>query len=302
MYVFMFPGQGSQKNGMGGDLFDTVQEFRDIESQIDSLLGYSIRELCLQNPDNKLQLTNYTQPALYTINALHYYNALSQGECPDIVIGHSLGEYNALLAAGAYDFLDGLSLVKKRGELMSKAVGGAMAAVIGLCPEDIDEALKKAGLDGIDIANYNAPLQTVISGDRDEIGRVEPILKSAGATACITLPVSAAFHSRYMVEACKEFNVFMSGYKFNSLKLPVVANVTGELYPDGNVDRVVRSMLIKQMAMSVQWTKTIKSCISYGASVFKEIGPGAVLQGLEKQIRTSLEQEKELQAELDYAN
>src|SRR5438552_3607941 len=171
MQVFMCPGQGAQKRGMGGSLFDEITEFTSVESQANAALGYSVRELCQEDPENRLNLTEYTQPALYTANALHYYNLSAQGIRPDAVAGHSLGEYNALLAAGAFDFLTGLRLVQRRGELMAEARNGAMAAVIGLEAERIAPTLRESGLSGIDVANYNAPLQTVISGPADEIRR-----------------------------------------------------------------------------------------------------------------------------------
>jgi malonyl CoA-acyl carrier protein transacylase len=132
MIAFVFPGQGSQKKGMGQGLFDEVREYGAVEKEVDSILGYSMRKLCLEDTDNRLKETQYTQPSLYVVNALHYYKAISQGVLPTYVAGHSLGEYNALLAAGVFDFLTGLRLVKKRGELMSQAKNGGMGAVIGL--------------------------------------------------------------------------------------------------------------------------------------------------------------------------
>lgn len=162
MTTWVFPGQGSQYPGMGKGLFD---ELKELVSQADGVLGYSIAELCLLDPNGKLKQTEYTQPAIYTVNALHYFKRLMEtGKQPDFVAGHSLGEYNALLAAGAFDFATGLQLVQRRARLMSKASGGAMAAILQIPAEEIAEMLAKAGLVGIDIANYNTPSQTVISG------------------------------------------------------------------------------------------------------------------------------------------
>jgi malonyl CoA-acyl carrier protein transacylase len=132
MIAFVFPGQGSQKRGMGAGLFDEARQYAEVEKEVDAILGYSLRELCLEDPDNRLKETEFTQPCLYVVNALHYYKAVNQGARPDYLAGHSLGEYNALLAAGVFDFLTGLRLAQRRGELMSRAKNGGMAAVIGL--------------------------------------------------------------------------------------------------------------------------------------------------------------------------
>ncbi|MCP4363201.1 MAG: ACP S-malonyltransferase, partial [Chloroflexi bacterium] len=210
MNVYIFPGQGSQEQGMGQGLFDEVAEFTIWEPEIDALLGYSIRQLCLDDPEQRLKQTQYTQPALYMVNALHYLKKRAEGTTPDYVAGHSLGEYNALLVAGAFDFMTGLRLVQKRGKLMAQAKAGSMAAIIGLTPEQIGEALQANGLTGIDMANYNAPSQIVISGSAAEVDQAEAVLNQAGARLVIPLPVSAAFHSRLMEPAAKEFAEFLS--------------------------------------------------------------------------------------------
>src|SRR5258708_4248747 len=168
MIAFVFPGQGSQKRGMGQGLFDEVREYVTVEQHVDSILGYSMRKLCLEDPDNRLKETQFTQPSLYVVNALHYYKAVSQGTRPAYLAGHSLGEYNALLAAGVFDFLTGLRLVKKRGELMSQARNGAMGAVIGLGVTMIAKVIREQGLTSLDIANFNSPLQTAVSGPSEE--------------------------------------------------------------------------------------------------------------------------------------
>src|SRR5215813_12756255 len=161
MISFVFPGQGSQKRGMGQGLFDEVSEYTAVEKEVDSIVGYSMRRLCLEDPDNRLRETQFTQPCLYVVNALHYYKAITQGIRPAYVAGHSLGEYNALLAAGAFHFLTGLRLVKKRGELMSQARDGGMGAVIGLNADAITRLIKENGLARIDVANFNSPSQIV---------------------------------------------------------------------------------------------------------------------------------------------
>src|SRR5690606_1967980 len=199
MRTFVFPGQGSQSKGMGADLFDQVPEFVAAEAEIDALLGYSIRELCLNDPENQLNLTQFTQPALYVINALHYFKCKAEGQQADYLAGHSLGEYNALLAGGAFDFVTGLKLVQKRGELMGQAKDGGMAAIIGLTADQIRAVLAdNADLSGIDVANCNSPTQTVISGPVPELESGQAVFKEAGAKLYKVLPVSAAFHSRYM--------------------------------------------------------------------------------------------------------
>jgi malonyl CoA-acyl carrier protein transacylase len=285
MQVFLFPGQGSQQRGMGGGLFDEVREYVELEPQVDALLGYSLRTLCLEDPDKRLTNTQFTQPALYVVNALHYYKALADGMKPSAVAGHSLGEYSALLAAGAFDFLTGLRLVQKRGELMARARNGSMTAIVGIDALKIASALREHALTSIDIANYNAPLQTVISGPVDDLKRAAPRLEAAGASMCAPLPVSAAFHSRYMESAAKEFEEFLRGFDFRQLQLRVVANVTGRPYTGGDPNATVRYFLVKQMSESVKWTHGIRFLLDEGATDFKEIGPGTVLTRLIGQIK-----------------
>lgn len=285
MEVFVFPGQGSQVRGMGQGLFDEIREFRDAEAQIDKILGYSIRELCLEDPQGRLKQTQFTQPALYIVNALHYYKALAEGGRPQAVAGHSLGEYNALLAAGAFDLITGLRLVHRRGALMSEARDGSMAAVIGLPAERLAAVLREQRLSGVDVANFNSPMQTVISGIEDEIKRAEAPLKAAGATGFVPLPVSAAFHSRQMVRASQVFEDFLFGFTFFPLRLPVFANVSGQPYRTEAPTTTIREMLVAQIVSPVRWHHTIVALIGCGYSNFREVGPGAVLTRLVQQIR-----------------
>jgi malonyl CoA-acyl carrier protein transacylase len=283
MLAFIFPGQGSEKKGMGERLFDLPQ-YAALESQVDALLGYSLRELCLQDPSEQLSKTQYTQPALYTANALHYYQALHDGLKPNFVAGHSLGEYNALLAAGAFDFLTGLKLVHKRGELMSQANDGGMAAVIGVDSAAIAPLLAQHGLAGIDLANYNSPMQTVITGPVSQIEQAESVLKGAGAKLYVRLKASAAFHSRYVRGAAQSFEQFLQGFTFNALQIPVIANINAEPYSSTEPTQTVRSTLVRQITGSVYWTQTIRYLRAQGVTEFKEIGPGNVLTKLLKQI------------------
>jgi malonyl CoA-acyl carrier protein transacylase len=284
MLAFVFPGQGSQKRGMGQGLFDQ-QEYLSVEQQVDALLGYSMRQLCLEDANDQLKETQFTQPSLYVANALHYYKSLSEGQRPAFVAGHSLGEYNALLAAGAFDFITGLKLVQKRGQLMSQAKNGGMAAVIGLDAAAIPKLLEDNALSSIDVANYNSPAQTVISGPVDDIKRVQPIFQAAGAKLYVPLQVSAAFHSRYVNDAAKAFDEFLAGFTFSPLSIPVVANITGQPYPTDNPTQSIRSALVKQITSSVYWTQSVRYLMSAGATEFKEIGPGNVLTKLMKAIQ-----------------
>jgi len=285
MIAFVFPGQGSQKKGMGQGMFDAVREYAAVEKDVDALLGYSMRKLCLEDADNRLKETQYTQPSLYVANALHYYTAVSQGIKPAYVAGHSLGEYNALLAAGVFDFLTGLKLVKKRGELMAQAKNGGMGAVIGLGASKIAQVLKDSGLASIDVANFNSPSQTVVSGPVDDIKRAGPFFEAAGARMFVPLQVSAAFHSRYVADAAKAFADFLAPMTFGAPKIPVVANVTAQPYPSENASESVKSLLVSQITRSVQWTQSVRYLIGQGVAEFKEIGPGNVLTRLVQQIQ-----------------
>jgi trans-AT polyketide synthase/acyltransferase/oxidoreductase domain-containing protein len=277
MTVFMFPGQGSQKPGMGENLFAKYKEFTDIA---DSILGYSIEKLCNEDPDNMLGMTQYTQPALFTVNSLIYLDLVEEkGKHPDYTAGHSLGEYSALFASGAFDFADGLKLVKKRGELMSSAKGGGMAAVIGLTDSAISSVLKENNLTAISVANYNSPVQIVITGPETDIIRSQPIFENAGAKMFVPLKVSGAFHSPYMKEAADEFSRFMDQFVFHELKIPVISNINAVPYEQDKI----KETLVEQITVPVRWTETIQYLLNKGETDFIEAGPGKVLSGLLKQ-------------------
>ncbi|RZL00033.1 MAG: [acyl-carrier-protein] S-malonyltransferase [Rubrivivax sp.] len=289
MAVYVFPGQGSQKKGMGSELFDEVQEFLAVEKEIDAILGYSLRQLCLEDPDNKINQTQYTQPCLYVVNALHHYKAMSSGgEPPRYFAGHSLGEYNALLAAGAFDFLTGLRLVQKRGALMSQARDGGMAAVIGLSTSSIAKVIQSQDLNTIDVANFNSPGQTIISGPLQDINRAAALFDKAGVKMYVPLPVSAAFHSRYVADAASAFDDYLQDFTFNALHTPVVANVTGRLYPPGDPSAVIRATLVRQITQPVLWSPSIQFLLNRGESEFTEIGPGNVLTRLIQEIKNNV--------------
>jgi malonyl CoA-acyl carrier protein transacylase len=285
MIAFVFPGQGSQKRGMGQGLFDTVREYAAVEQDVDAMLGYSMRKLCLEDPDNRLKETQFTQPSLYVVNALHYYNALAQGTRPSWLAGHSLGEYNALLAAGTFDFLTGLRLVQKRGELMSQARNGGMGAVIGLDAGAVAKVIQDNALTTLDVANFNTPVQTVVSGPVEDIKRAGDFFDKAGAQLYMPLQVSAAFHSRYMADASKAFADFLAPMTFVAPRIPVVANVTAQPYPATNASEAVKSMLVNQITHSVQWTQSVRFLMTQGVTQFTEVGPGNVLTRMVQQIQ-----------------
>jgi malonyl CoA-acyl carrier protein transacylase len=277
MKTFMFPGQGSQKKGMGGTLFDEYQEYT---AQADQILGYSIKELCLENPDRKLNQTQYTQPAIYVVNALSYFKKIAETQQePDYVAGHSLGEFNALLAAGCFDFETGLRLVQKRGALMSQARDGGMAAVLNATIEDIEKVFREQGLTKIDLANYNSPSQIVISGSKAEIDQAKPFFQE-GEMKCIPLNTSAAFHSRYMETARAEFETYLKGFQIVAPKIPVISNVTAKPYQAG--EEIAN--LSAQITSSVKWFESIQYLRGLGEMSFEEIGHGNVLSKILKKI------------------
>jgi trans-AT polyketide synthase/acyltransferase/oxidoreductase domain-containing protein len=280
LITYIFPGQGSQSIGMGGALFD---EFKELTSEADDILGYSIKELCMHDPNSKLSQTQFTQPALYIVNGLSYLKKIKEtGKKPDYVAGHSLGEYNALFAAGAFDFGEGLKLVKKRGELMSHATGGGMAAVIGLNEEQIAEVLKQSNLQSIDIANYNSPSQIVISGLKTDIDGAKPIFEgNKDVQMFILLKTSGAFHSRYMKAAQEEFASYLNTFSYSELTIPVISNVHSRPYKQTEI----KQNLINQITHPVKWTESIRYLMGLGEMEFSEIGIGNILTGLVRRIK-----------------
>lgn len=283
MKAYIFPGQGSQHKGMGGELFD---EFSDLTKIADDILGYSIKDLCLNDPHSLLGLTDYTQSALFIVNAFSYLKKIIEpGMKPDYLAGHSLGEFNALFAAGAFDFATGVRLVKKRGELMRQATGGGMAAVIGLKEDDVNRILKENSLIHIDVANYNSPSQIVISGSQSMIEKAKPIFEANGAQNYIILKVSGAFHSCYMVNAAESFKKYIEQFQFFDLKTPVVSNVNARPYRNKDI----KKNMIEQITKPVRWTETIRYLMGKGEMEFIQVGPGNVLTGLVKSIQRESE-------------
>lgn len=280
MKICLFPGQGSQSKGMGAELFD---RYADWTADADRVLGFSIRELCVNDPRAELGLTRFTQPALYTVNALTYRARMDDGGvAPEFVAGHSLGEYNALLAAGVFDFATGLRMVKRRGEIMGQVSGGGMAAVIGLEPRRIQEILDstEAGR-RIDVANFNSYDQTVIAGPKEDLATVEEQFKAAEVRAYITLNVSAPFHSRYMREAQSLFAAFLQDIEFKTPAIPVISNVSAKPY-EGDL---VRQTLSEQIGNSVRWLESMVYLLGQPEPEFEEVGPGSVLTKLLAQIK-----------------
>lgn len=275
MKIYMFPGQGSQAKGMGGELFDRFQHLTD---KADRILGYSVKELCLDDPRDELGKTQFTQPALYVVNALSYYRKIEDGGArPDVLAGHSLGEFNALLAAECFDFETGLKLVQKRGELMGQVSGGAMAAVMNASREEIEARLKEHGLSNVYLANYNTPSQIVLSGLYEEIAQAEQIF-TGGKLRYYPLATSGAFHSAFMREAMVQFRDYIQGFAFAAPRIPVIANVTARPYqPDTIVDT-----LSSQIASTVRWCESMQyllaRAIARGEALdFEELGNGDVL-------------------------
>lgn len=277
--VYLFPGQGAQKKGMGAGLF---ARFPRLVRRIDDALGYSIERLCLEDPEQRLGHTEFTQVALYVVNALHYYARLREtGRRPDAVAGHSVGEYNALLAAEAIDVMTGLGLVRQRALLMAAATGGGMAAVIGLRAERIRAMLDQAGCRDVDIANYNAPAQTVISGPVDLVKRAASALQDAGAGSVIPLRVSGAFHSRHMRPAREQFFPLLRDAPFQPPTIPVMSNYTGAFH----LARDLSSNMAHQIDHPVRWSDNMRALLALPDVEFAEIGPGTVLSGLLKQMK-----------------
>ena len=276
--IQMFPGQGSHRPGMGGELFE---RYPHLVRQADDLLGYSIEELCLRSSEEELTDTRYTQCAMYVVGALSYVDGVRRnGVIPDAVAGHSLGEYVGLFAAGAFDFLTGLELVAERAEAMGDVGPGAMAAVIGTGLDELRNAIARhAVAEVIDVANLNAPDQTVFSGPVDDVRDLVSALRREGLTV-LPLGVSGAFHSHYMAPAAERFGAVLQRYRFAELKLPVISNVTARPHRGDEIAELLR----RQLTEPVRWAESIEYLMTLPDPEFQEVGPGRVLTGLVQRI------------------
>ncbi len=270
--AWVFPGQGSQAMGMGADLLD-LSYAKDKFEQAEEILGWSIAEIC-QSESDKLSRTLYTQPSLYVVESILADLMRERGHQPDLVAGHSLGEYIALYVAGVFDWVAGLRLVKRRAELMDSAAGGMMAALIGFNREQLEQQIQQ--IPDVVLANDNSPAQVVISGTPTA---VETVLSQVKAKRAIPLNVSGAFHSPLMAAAATEFKDVLESVPFNSAQVPVLSNVE----PIPAVDAaVLKEHLSCQITGSVRWRETSERLQSEGIERVIEIGPGTVLTGLIK--------------------
>jgi len=274
--AYIFPGQGAQFPGMGQDLYPA---HKDLMEKANDILGFRITDIMFNGTADDLKATKVTQPAIFLHSVVL---ALSQSEKPQMVAGHSLGEFSALVAAGALDFEDGLKLVSLRAQAMQKCcekVPGTMAAIIGL-PDNVIEEIC-AGIDGVVPANYNSPGQVVISGEEAAVDKACEALKAAGAKRALKLAVSGAFHSPLMEPARAELAKAIEATPFHKPVCPIYQNVTAAPTED---PEVIKENCLKQLTSPVRWTQSVLNMLEDGGTHFVELGPGTVLQGLVKRI------------------
>lgn len=287
--ALVFPGQGSQKVGMGKDLHHLSQVAADIFSEADRVLGFSLSSICFEGPEEALTDTINAQPALLTasIAALRAWQAEATLSLPAFVAGHSMGEYSSLVAAGILDFADGLRLVRERGRLMKRAgeiEPGSMAAVLGLDRAKLDEACQQAGQETeltVQVANDNAPGQIVISGHKPAVERASKLAKEVGARRVVPLAVSIAAHSKLMCSIVGDFRQAVEATPMNPPRIPVVGNVNAQPL-DG--EAAMRKELVSQLTSPVRWVESVEWMVQKGVDTFVEVGPGNVLAGLIKRI------------------
>ena len=285
--AFVFPGQGSQFPGMCKDLYDAHKEAREMFRQADSLLGFSLSSVMFEGTAEDLKQTKVTQPAVF----LHSVVAqrLMTIEQPDMVAGHSLGEFSALVACGALRFEDALLLVSARAQAMQAACEahpGTMAAVLGLPDEQVD-AICKNHKDGVVVAaNFNCPGQIVISEEEEAIDAICPVMKEAGARRALRLPVGGAFHSPLMAPAAEDLKAAILKTEFNKPFCPIYQNVTAKASVE---PEIIRENLLKQLTAPVRWIQSVQNMIADGATEFYEFGPGDVLKGLIRKINPDVQ-------------
>jgi len=285
MRAFVFPGQGSQYSGMGQDLVEAFPEAREVFREADDQLGFPISRLCFEGPDDQLKLTEHTQPAILTVSVALFRILEARGKLPDFVAGHSLGEYSALVAAGALAFGDAVRVVRQRGRFMQEAVPvgvGAMAAIIGLESGVLATICQEAEQGQVvSPANINAPGQLVIAGHREAVERAGKLATENGARKVVPLPVSAPFHCALMKPAQERLATELAAIRFGDLKVPLVNNVDACLITSGEE---ARAGLIRQVSSAVRWVDDVERLVREGVHEFVEVGPGKVLSGLIRRI------------------
>ena len=286
MHAYIFPGQGAQFSGMGLDLFEKSSLAQEYFHKANSILGFNITDVMFKGTDEDLKQTKVTQPAIF-LHSVILAKTLGETFKPDMVAGHSLGEFSALVANGALDFESALNLVSQRALAMQKACeieASTMAAIIGLEDKIVEEVCNQVG--GIVVpANYNCPGQLVISGDIKAIDHACEILKESGARMALVLPVGGAFHSPLMEPAGEELAKAINETNFNEPTCPIYQNVTAKAVSNA---AEIKENLIAQLTAPVRWTQTIQKMIADGATEFTEVGPGKVLQGLMRKIDRSV--------------
>jgi [acyl-carrier-protein] S-malonyltransferase len=288
--AFVFPGQGSQSVGMGKNIFENGSKAKEIFEKANNTLGYDLKKLCFEGPEEELKITYHTQPALLTTSVALFKEAENLLPKADYVAGHSLGEYSALVCAGALRFDEAVYAVRKRGEFMDIAVPsgvGAMAAILGSNRELIETSCEEASerVKSVQIANYNTPGQIVISGYKEGVEAAKDIMKEKGVKKIIDLPVSGPFHSELMKSAAEKFGDIVSKLTIIESGIPVVANVNANIILNPNE---IKESLVKQIYSSVLWEESIRFMINQGVKQFVEIGSGKVLTGLIKKIERDI--------------
>ncbi len=287
--AFQYPGQASQYVGMAHDLYEAFSLVRDYYAQAKEILGFDLAEVCFNGPEERLKQTAITQPAIFVHSVVVTELLRERGIVPRMAAGHSLGEYSALVAAGALSFVDGLRVVKRRGELMQQAgtiSPGTMAAIIGMDAEAVEGLCAAAGDAGVvQAANYNCPGQTVISGAVAAVHRAMELARARGAKRVVELVVSGAFHSPLMEHARQHMGEVLEAAPLRDAAIPVYANVTAKPVQKASE---IRSLLLEQLPRPVLWQKTIQNMIADGATLFYEVGPGNVLTGLLKRINREI--------------